>query len=201
MICKVHSNPLTFHASMKAVHGLKQGLVNSKALPRKRIKLLFRLDKNVTAKAVELHKSLLLGKRMASLCPRGWVGPSSSSGAAEHPLCPRGPLAGCWMTARHVPAADVAVATGCDFSACNATTVRDTQGDALVTSEAGGRWPRPGCHPRGLGSLLPGRVPAAPLHPPRAPPHLPSSAHGDFLPNIALELYQPKAACCLYHPQ
>lgn len=30
---------------MKAVHGIKQGLMNSKALPRKRIKLLFRLEK------------------------------------------------------------------------------------------------------------------------------------------------------------
>lgn len=37
MIYKVHSDPLTFHASMKAVHGIKQGLMNSKALPRKRI--------------------------------------------------------------------------------------------------------------------------------------------------------------------
>lgn len=63
--------------------------------------------------------------------------------------------------------------------ACNATPVRDTQGDALVTSETGGRWPRPVCHPRGLGSL-PGRVPASLLHPPRAPPHFSSSAHGDF---------------------
>lgn len=63
--------------------------------------------------------------------------------------------------------------------ACNATPVRDTQGDALVTSETGGRWPRPVCHPRGLGSL-PGRVPASLLHPPRAPPHLSSSAHGNF---------------------
>lgn len=130
---------------------------------------------------MEVYKSLHLGKRIASLGPRGWVGPLPSSGAGEHPLHPRGPLAGCWMTARHVPAGDVAVATGCDFSACNATTVRETQGNALVTSEAGGRWPRPVCHPRGLGSL-PGRVPASTLRPPRASPCLSSSAHGSFPP-------------------
>lgn len=128
---------------------------------------------------------------MSSLSPRGWVGPSSFSGAAEHPLHPRGPLAGCWMTARHVPAGDVAVATGCDFSACNATPVRDTQGDALVTSETGGRWPRPVCHPRGLGSL-PGRVPASLLHPPRAPPHLSSSAHGNFPPESCWSCTSPR---------
>lgn len=130
---------------------------------------------------MELHKSLLLGKRMAS---QGLGGTLILLWGSRASLRPRGPLPGCRMTARHVPAGDVAVVTGCDFSACNATTVRDTQGDALVTSEAGGRWPRPVCHPRGLGSL-PGRVPAAPLHPPRAPPRLPSSAHGHFPPKIA----------------
>ena len=156
--------------------------------------------KNVTVKAVELHKSLLLGERMASLDPRGWVGTFILFWGMEHPLHPRGALAGCWMTARRVPAGDVAVATGCDFSACNATAARDTQGDALVTCEAGGRWPRPVCHPRAL-AWLPGRVPVSPLHPPRAPPHLSSSAHGNSPPKSRWGCTSPRqpAGCTIHN--
>lgn len=156
--------------------------MNSKALPRKRITLLLRLGKiKCYCKGSGTTQIAAPGQKNGIPGSKGLGGTLILLWGMEHPLHPQGALAACWMTARHVPAGDVAVATGCDFCACNATAVRDTQGDALVTSEAGGRWPRPVCHPRGLG-WLPGRVPVSPLHPPRAPPHLSPSAHGSCPP-------------------
>lgn len=81
----------------KAVHRIKQGhtlLLNHSAKPCvKGLKITIKVKKKVTIAAVELHRSLLMTKRIASISPRAGWDPHPPQGQwCRYPAIPRDPL-------------------------------------------------------------------------------------------------------------
>lgn len=183
----------------KAVHRIKQGhtlLLNHSAKPCvKGLKITIKVKKKVTIAAVELHRSLLMTKRIASISPRAGWDPHPPPGQwCRYPAIPRDPLPVSRWQHRAVPAGDVAVATGCDFSACNAVTV---SGHALRRihdvwgRQAGGTGPV--ATPGSLACYRDMSPASAASSPPSHP--FSSPVHNKFSPKMTLEISQPKAGC------
>lgn len=97
------------------------------------------------------------------------------------PHHPRGPLAGCHVTAHHGPSW-CCLATACDFSACNATTVSGHAGRR--TCDVRGGWAAEAARlPPPRGRFAAGMCPRQPplqLRPPLSPLPVSSRAHGNF---------------------
>lgn len=122
------------------VHRIKQGhalLANHSTKPSggKGLKITEVRKKNIMGKA-ELDKSLLMGKRGSIHPPTGWMEPQDSGPAPRHL---QGPFACGVLLPSNITAGDVATATGCDPTACDAVTVRGHAGKR-IGDVRGGEW-------------------------------------------------------------
>lgn len=84
----------------------------------------------------ELNKSLLMGKRGSIHPPTGWMEPQDSGPAPRHL---QGPFACGVLLPSNITAGDVATATECDPTACDAVTVRGHAGKR-IGDVRGGEW-------------------------------------------------------------